>query len=246
MLRERVAVLDDLGRELARGREHQGAGGAARLGEQTIQDRQQEGGGLAAAGHGAGEHVAALERRRNGARLDRRRLGEAELGHGAQQLRAQAESASKPCEPEGVGRGRGRTEAEVLVFKGSLLSCGAGRQGITLRPARFPRRSFDPADLGSETGDLAGRGRRSRERELASGQFVGRAFQSKREGGRCRLPERIVTHSPRFTKSPGRLGAAIDRDHQRDGAVGRELAHARHPHLAIRAARRSVCRYSST
>ena len=45
------------------------------LADQPVEDRQQERGGLAAAGHRAGEQVAALERRRNGVGLDRRRRG---------------------------------------------------------------------------------------------------------------------------------------------------------------------------
>ena len=64
--RELVQVLVDLRRQLARRRQHQRARRAARLADQAVQDRQQKRGGLAAAGHGAGEHVAAGEPRRNG------------------------------------------------------------------------------------------------------------------------------------------------------------------------------------
>jgi hypothetical protein len=46
-----------LRRQLAGRRQDQHAGGAARLAQQAVQDRQQEGGRLAAAGHGAGEDV---------------------------------------------------------------------------------------------------------------------------------------------------------------------------------------------
>ena len=76
---EVVEVLEDLRRQLARRREHQRARRAARLVDQLVEDRQQERRGLAAAGLGAGEHVAALERRRNRVGLDRRGPGEAEL-----------------------------------------------------------------------------------------------------------------------------------------------------------------------
>ena len=123
-----------------------------------------EGGGLAAAGHGAGEDVAAFERGRNAVALDRGRLGEAELVDGAHQLGVQAEGV----EAANRSRGRGRTDGgRGTGVQGSLLSCGALR-GPTLRPARVvPRRSFDPAAWVRKTGDLAGRGRRSRELVLA-------------------------------------------------------------------------------
>ena len=60
---EIVQILEDLGRQLARGREHERPRRAARLLDQLVQDGQQEGGGLAASGGGAGEHVPAGERR---------------------------------------------------------------------------------------------------------------------------------------------------------------------------------------
>ena len=63
MHREIVEVVDDLRRQLARRRQHQRARGAARLVDQLVQDRQQKRGRLAAAGHGAGEQVAALRAR---------------------------------------------------------------------------------------------------------------------------------------------------------------------------------------
>ena len=56
--RERVELLEDLRGQLTRRREDQRAGPAARLVHQVVQDREQEGGGLAAAGLRAGEHVA--------------------------------------------------------------------------------------------------------------------------------------------------------------------------------------------
>ena len=88
---ELAEVLVDLRRQLARRREDERARRAAPLAEEPLQDRQQERRGLAAAGHRAGEHVAARERRRDGVLLDGRRAGEAELADGAER-----------------GRGRGR------------------------------------------------------------------------------------------------------------------------------------------
>ena len=63
---ELVRVLLDLRGELARGREDERAGDAALLADQAVQDREQERGGLAAARHRAGEHVAALDGGRDG------------------------------------------------------------------------------------------------------------------------------------------------------------------------------------
>ena len=74
-----VEILGDLRRELARRRQHQRARRAARPADQLMQDRQQERGRLAAAGHRAGEQIASLERRRNRFSLDRCRTGEAEI-----------------------------------------------------------------------------------------------------------------------------------------------------------------------
>ena len=102
VLAELVEVLDDLRRQLARGGEDQGAGGAARLAEQPLQDRQHEGGGLAAARHGAGQHVAAVEAGRDGVALDRGRLGEAEVGDAAEQT--------------GIEIERGKTHQDVGVL----------------------------------------------------------------------------------------------------------------------------------
>jgi len=55
---ELAAVLVDLGRELPGGGDDQGTRGAPGKPDQLLQNRQQERRGLAAAGHGAGEHVA--------------------------------------------------------------------------------------------------------------------------------------------------------------------------------------------
>ena len=90
---EIVEVLEDLRRQLARRREDERARGAARPVDEPVQDRQQEGGGLAAAGHGAGEDVAAGERGRDGLGLDGRRAREAEFLDGLEEARVQLEIA---------------------------------------------------------------------------------------------------------------------------------------------------------
>ena len=58
---------------------------------QPLEDRQREGGGLAGAGGGLAEQVAALDQRRDRLLLDRRGLLVAERGQRLQQLRPQAE-----------------------------------------------------------------------------------------------------------------------------------------------------------
>ena len=70
-------ALADLGGELAGRRQNERAAGARSgaaldLG-QTVEDRQREGRGLAGAGLGDAEQIAALQQFGNGARLDRRR-----------------------------------------------------------------------------------------------------------------------------------------------------------------------------
>ena len=86
-----LEVLDDLRRQLARRGEDQSTGLPAAAGEQPVEDGQHEGGGLAAAGHGAGEQVAAGEAGGNAVALDGRRLGEARVGHAAQEVRMKIE-----------------------------------------------------------------------------------------------------------------------------------------------------------
>jgi hypothetical protein len=74
-----------------RGREDERARRAPRLSEQPMEDGEDEGGGLAAAGHGAGQHVAALHGGRDGLLLDRCRAREAELAHALEQVGMNAE-----------------------------------------------------------------------------------------------------------------------------------------------------------
>ncbi len=76
---EVVEVLDNLRGQLTRGRQHEGAGRAARLVDQTVKNGQQERRGLAAAGHGAGQEVVAFQHFRNRVGLDGRGPGEAEI-----------------------------------------------------------------------------------------------------------------------------------------------------------------------
>ena len=88
---EGIQVLKDLGRELARGRDDQGAGGTPRLPQQALQDRQKKGCRLPAASHGAGEHVAPGQRRRNRVDLDRGGSYESEFPDALEQVGMQAQ-----------------------------------------------------------------------------------------------------------------------------------------------------------
>jgi hypothetical protein len=63
---------------------------ARQLGE-PLEQGQAEGGRLAGAGLGAGEDVLARQRGRDCRGLDRRRGGEAELAHGTEERRAEAQ-----------------------------------------------------------------------------------------------------------------------------------------------------------
>ena len=83
---QRVEVLENLRGQLARRGQHQRPGRAPRAFDQPVEDRQQERCGLAAAGLGAGQHVAARQAGRNGVSLDRGWTGKAELADAAQQV----------------------------------------------------------------------------------------------------------------------------------------------------------------
>jgi len=96
-------VRIDLRGELAGGREDQGAGHAAALRQEPLHDGEEERRGLPAAGHRAGEDVAARERGRDGVLLDGRRAGEAELARRTQEGRVEAE-AGEGHERAGVGQ----------------------------------------------------------------------------------------------------------------------------------------------
>ena len=69
----------NLGGEFTRGREYERARSAARPRHEMMQNRQQKRVRFAAAGHGAGEQVAALEGRRNAFALNGRGPGESEV-----------------------------------------------------------------------------------------------------------------------------------------------------------------------
>jgi hypothetical protein len=91
--REILQVGENLRGELPSGREDECASRAARLVDQPVQDREQEGGRLPAARLRRREQVAPVEGRRNGIGLDRRRPGEPEIPEGAEQGGMELKSA---------------------------------------------------------------------------------------------------------------------------------------------------------
>ena len=88
---EILHVGQNLRGQLARRDEHERARRAARLADDAVKNRQQERRGLAAAGFGGGEHVAAGERAGNRGSLDRSGSNETHLAHGTKQAGMEAE-----------------------------------------------------------------------------------------------------------------------------------------------------------
>ena len=125
-----VAVdgLGDLHRELPGGREHErgraaaaavagdaaavdgeaGRAGLVHAAGQVLEDRQGERGGLAGAGRGLGEQVAAREQGRDRHLLDGRGLLVAEGGDGAQQPLVEVEGGEADGSDSGSGAGSRR------------------------------------------------------------------------------------------------------------------------------------------
>jgi hypothetical protein len=96
-LRPKAAkAFGDLARKFARRAQHQNAGAAAgrllRIRQQVIENGEGEGGGLAGAGLGDADEIAAGQDERNSLRLNRGRLGVAEFAQGMEKGRGEAES----------------------------------------------------------------------------------------------------------------------------------------------------------
>ncbi len=84
-------VLVDLGRQLARRRDDQAAREAARLPDEAVEDREDEGGRLAAPRHRAGEDVLAGEGGGDRVVLDRGGPREAQLLDAAEEVGVETE-----------------------------------------------------------------------------------------------------------------------------------------------------------
>ena len=81
------SIAEDLRGQLARGRQHEHASGATRAADESVENRQEEGGRFSAPRHGGREQVAPVERRRNRLGLDRGRAPIAEILQSLQQRR---------------------------------------------------------------------------------------------------------------------------------------------------------------
>jgi coenzyme F420-reducing hydrogenase delta subunit len=159
-------VRVDLRGEFARRRADQGAGHAATLREEPLHDREEERGGLPAAGHRAREDVVARKGGRDGILLHGCRAGEPELACGAEQGGIEAQAGERHREQSKLLPLPGATDALAAGFAFLLLARLAlqrsaqpgggllchdrhllGRAAVALRP-RAVRRAFKPGRPG--------------------------------------------------------------------------------------------------
>ena len=158
MPRQRAESVADLGRQFARRHQNQGrvaARDAPGSGSQPLEQRQRERSRLAGAGLGRGQQVATFEYHRDGAMLDRGRLGIAELPTACLQLRAQREiieQINTPQRPDRVKAALGMARSGREIDRPRLWhrlrwACrrgdrvpGDGHDG-PLRDAEEPRRA---------------------------------------------------------------------------------------------------------
>ena len=117
----------------------------------VVEDRQRESGGLAGAGLSDADEIAARHQRRNGLRLDRRRLGVTFLGQGGHERRGEAEavkiiqlgflSNSRAMTPENSGAAASLRRGDALRVR--AVGWGSNRRstgGLT-NPSRNRRAS---------------------------------------------------------------------------------------------------------
>ena len=102
-----VEAFENLRREFTRWRDDQRARRSTRLREQLMHDRQQKRIGLAAARHGACEHVTTLECWRNRLALNGGRAGEAEVFEALVQTRMQLQRSERRCGSQNLVRRKG-------------------------------------------------------------------------------------------------------------------------------------------
>jgi hypothetical protein len=142
--------LGDLDRELARRRQHEDAravhdallaplGGIGARGEDALQRRQHERGGLAAAGGGGDHQVGAGDRRRDRGGLDRRRRVVAGIVEGAGHGLGQAEGfESHGVFSVVVERGRCRLRAARSKARRLEGRCGKSRSVLRMGATASP------------------------------------------------------------------------------------------------------------
>ena len=139
VIREALHLVFDLHGQLARRREHERSRARrlrTRLVEEALQDRNEERGGLAGAGLGAGDHVAAAERQRNHAALDRPGFTPAEIADARQQPHVEREL---------VERDRCRIERRWLI--GEHGRFGPGDRLRVARADEAGRGDFDVSEM---------------------------------------------------------------------------------------------------
>ena len=137
---EALDLVFDLHGELARRREHERACARRlrrRLVEEALQDRNEERGGLARAGFRARDDVAAAERQRDHAALDRPGFGPAEIANARQQPRVEREL---------VEGDRCRIERRRLVGEHGRFGSGDRFCG-RVAPAWRARGGFDVSEV---------------------------------------------------------------------------------------------------
>ncbi len=95
MHREIVQVLHDLRRQLTRRRQHERPRRSARFVDETMEDRQKKGRGLAAAGHRACQQVVSGHGEWNGVGLNGRRPGESEVFEALEEIGVEPEMSKR-------------------------------------------------------------------------------------------------------------------------------------------------------
>ena len=174
VLAELAGLHVDLLGQLPGGRHDQGAQPAARAVQQTLEDGQDEGGGLAGAGLGQAQHVASLERGRQRALLDGGRVqvacrSDARLDAGIEVVRFESQRGSLLAHHRPRGP-QDRADVASAVY-------AAGVVGV--RPQRHVEVGRAPSRCHGRRAVLAFKGCRSR-----TGPFV---VTSVRAPARARL-----------------------------------------------------------
>src|SRR5512141_967548 len=100
MRRKRVQLLDDLRRKLTRWRENERAGFASSgMRDQSVEDREEERGRLAASCRSTRENVAPLESRSDGVVLNRRRTDKTEVFQPFEKVTVEMEGCKRQKTP---------------------------------------------------------------------------------------------------------------------------------------------------
>ena len=220
--RERLEMLVDLRRQLARGREDERARRAARLRHEAVKDREEERGGLAAARHRAGEDVAALPSRAGWRRSGWAWAGEAHVLDAAEEVGVEVERGKGMRENRFPGRPRGTSvPLDVPAGRERWIAGGAiartripdnevaGRvRAGTRERARQPKERIACRARRVKRGRSEPTGLASRRRPRAGSKQPPRVFEAGGDSGRRARPARQdeERRRPRGRKNRVRLG----------------------------------------